>query len=297
MTSQNKTDEKSEERGNKMKKIITLILAAAILCCSAFALVSCSSDNTKVAVQAGTTSEAYAKVLKGVEVVSHETFPNAANDMKNGNVDYVFCDKTTALSLCKDIAGLKIVDIALSSENYGIGIDPGQAGLKAQIDAILEEKAAEIDAIKAKYMNGEEDKYVGIESATKDSSKADKQLVVATNAEFAPWEYKVGSKYYGIDMEIAQILASELGMELVIDDMAFEAVVDAVGKHNIDIAMSGITITAERMDIINFSTPYYVESIVLVCMEEDYVNFTKAGTVVDILNTLCYPAEAEEDAE
>ena len=282
-----------------MKKIITLVLAAAILCCSAFALVSCGGDDTKVAVQAGTTSEAYAKVLKGVEVVSHETFPNAANDMKNGNSDYVFCDKTTALSLCKDIEGLKIVDIALSSENYGIGIDPTQAGLKAQIDAILADKAAEIDAIKEKYMNGDEDAYVGIESATKDSSKAEKQLVVATNAEFAPWEYKVGSKYYGIDMEIAQILADELDMELVIEDMAFEVVVDAVGKHNVDIAMSGITITAERMDIINFSTPYYVESIVLVCMEEDYVNFAKAGTVVDILNAICYPADAaaEEDAE
>ena len=282
-----------------MKKIITLVLAAAILCCSAFALVSCGSNDTKVAVQAGTTSEAYAKVLKGVEVVSHETFPNAANDMKNGNSDYVFCDKTTALSLCKDIEGLKIVDIALSSENYGIGIDPTQAGLKAQIDAILADKAAEIDAIKEKYMSGDEDAYVGIESATKDSSKAEKQLVVATNAEFAPWEYKVGNKFYGIDMEIAQILADELDMELVIEDMAFEVVVDAVGKHNVDIAMSGITITAERMDIINFSTPYYVESIVLVCMEADYVNFAKAGTVVDILNAICYPADAaaEEDAE
>lgn len=282
-----------QERRKKMKKIICLVLALAMMCGTIFALTSCGGDDTKVAVQAGTTSEMYAKILKGVEVVSHETFPNAANDMKNGNVDYVFCDKTTALSLCKDIEGLKIVDIALSSENYGIGIDPTQATLKAQIDAILEEKADEIQAIKDKYMNGEEASYVGVESATKDSSKAAEQLVVATNAEFAPWEYKVGNKFYGIDMEIAALLAEELGMELVIDDMAFEAVVDAVGKHNVDIAMSGITITAERLDIINFSTPYYVESIVLVCMEEDYANFASAGTVVDVLNIICYPAKAE----
>ena len=282
-----------------MKKIICLILALTMMCGAMFALTSCGGSDTKVAVQAGTTSEAYAKVLKGVQVVSHETFPNAANDMKNGNVDYVFCDKTTALSLCKEISGLKIVDIALSSENYGIGIDPKQADLKAEIDAILEEKAAEIEAIKEKYMNGEEDKYVGVTSATKDSTKAAEQLVVATNAEFAPWEYKIGNKFYGIDMEIAQILADELGKELVIDDMAFEAVVDSVGKHNIDIAMSGITITAERLDIINFSTPYYVEAIVLVCVEDDYANFASAGTVVDVLNTICYPADSssEEEAE
>ena len=282
-----------------MKKIICLILALTMMCGAMFALTSCGGADTKVAVQAGTTSEAYAKVLKGVQVVSHETFPNAANDMKNGNVDYVFCDKTTALSLCKEISGLKIVDIGLSSENYGIGIDPGQAGLKDAIDAILEEKAADIEKIKEKYMNGEEDKYVGVTSATKDSTKAAEQLVVATNAEFAPWEYKIGNKFYGIDMEIAQILADELEMELVIDDMAFEAVVDSVGKHNIDIAMSGITITAERLDIINFSTPYYVEAIVLVCVEDDYANFASAGTVVDVLNTICYPADSssEEEAE
>ena len=285
---------KTEKETNKMKKIISLILCVALCFALGVALTSCGDEekakDTKVAVQAGTTSELYAKVLKGVEVVSHETFPNAATDMKNGNVDYVFCDKTTAKTLCKDIPGLKIIDIALSSENYGIGIDPAQTTLKAQIDAILEAKAAEIDAIKDKYMNGETDKYVGVTSATKKDDKAAAQLVVATNAEFAPWEYKEGDKFYGIDMEIAQILANELGLELVIEDMAFDAVVSSVGKHNVDIAMSGITITAERLDIINFSTPYYTEAIVLVCLENDK-SFDSAGTVVDVLNTICYPSE------
>ena len=135
-------------------------------------------------------------------------------------------------------------------------------------------------------MNGESDKYVGITSASKDSSKAASQLVVATNAEFSPWEYKEGNKYYGIDMEIAQLIANELGMELVIDDMAFDMVVGAVGKQNVDIAMSGITITTERLDIINFSTPYYTESIVVVCKESD-TSLDSVGTVVDLLNIIC----------
>ena len=112
------------------------------------------------------------------------------------------------------------------------------------------------------------------------------QLVVATNAEFAPWEYKEGNKFYGIDMEIAQLLANELDMELVIDDMEFDAVVGAVGKQNVDIAMSGITITTERMDVINFSTPYYTEAIVVVCKESDD-SLGSVGTVVDLLNVMC----------
>ena len=241
-----------------MKKIISLILALALTVGCVLALASCGEEiNAKVGIQSGTTSEAYAKVLKGVEVVSFDSFALAATGMKNGNVDYVFVDKTTANELCKEISGLKIIDIALSSENYGIGIDPAQKDLKTKIDAILADKADEIDAIKEKYMNGDEDAYVGVESATKDVNKAASQLVVATNAEFAPWEYKEGNLYYGIDMEIA---------------------------------MSGITITTERLEKINFSTPYYVESIVVVCKADDNT-FAKAGTVVDILNSICYPAE------
>ncbi len=268
-----------------MKKLIALILVM-VLCLSLAACGGGAENNTKVAVQKGTTSLMYAEVLKGVDAVSYDTFALAANDMKNGNAAYVFVDKTTAQALCKEISGIKMIDIALSSENYGIGIDPNQADLKTKIDAILTDKAAEIDAIKEKYMNGEEDKYVGITSATKDNSKADGQLVVATNAEFAPWEYKEGNKYYGIDMEIAQLIANELNLELVIDDMDFDMVVGAVGKQGVDIAMSGITITAERMDVINFSVPYYTESIVVVCKADD-TSLASAGTVVDLLNVIC----------
>jgi polar amino acid transport system substrate-binding protein len=76
--------------------------------------------------------------------------------------------------------------------------------------------------------------------------------------------------------------------------MDFDNVVGAVGKHGIDIAMSGITITAERLDKINFSNPYYTESIVVVCKAGDD-SLGSAGTVVDILTTICYPASPAEE--
>ena len=278
-----------------MKKIVSLLLAVALLCGCVAMLGSCGGDEvivSKVGAQKGTTSKMYADILKGIEVVSYDTFALAAKDMNNGNVDYVIVDKTTGEALCREISGLKINPIALSSENYGIAIDKAQAGLKTQIDAILVEKDAEIQAIKDKYMNNEEAAFVGVTSAAKDASKADQQLVLATNAEFAPWEYKEGNQFFGIDMEIAALLAKELGMELVIEDMDFDNVVGSVGKQNIDIAMSGITITAERADVVNFSTPYYTESIVIVHKAND-VSLASGGTVVDLLTVLCVAAEEE----
>ena len=274
-----------------MKKIISLILALACCLGCVFALASCGAKGSKVALQSGTTSEIYANVLKGIEIASFDTFALAATDMKNGNSDYVFCDKTTAASLVREIDGLKIVDeIPLAKEYYGIAIDKNQADLKDKINAALVKNAVAIAAIEAKYLAGTEALYEGVTSAKKDTSKADKQLVVATNAEFAPFEYVEGDKYYGIDMEIAAIIAKELDMELVIEDMAFNAVVGAVGNNGVDIAMSGITITAEREQAVNFSTPYYVEDIVVICTEDD-TSLDNAKTVVDILTTICTPAE------
>lgn len=268
-----------------MKKIIALALALVL----ALSMVACGAKEeagAKIAAQKGTTSFMFADKLQNTTTTTYDTFALAAKDMINGNADYLFVDKTTAKALSKEITGLKIIEIALSSENYGIGIDKNQADLKTKIDNILKDKATEIDAIKEKYMNGEEAKYVGITSGTKDGSKAAEQLVVATNAEFAPWEYKEGNQFYGIDMEIAKLIADELGLELVIDDMEFDAVVGAVGKQNVDIAMSGITITTERLGVINFSEPYYTESIVCV-VKADNTELDSAGTVVDILNVIC----------
>ena len=63
-----------------------------------------------------------------------------------------------------------------------------------------------IESIMNKYFN-DEGEITGIESAELDNNRADEQLVVATNAAFAPFEYMLGDKYAGIDMEIAAALA------------------------------------------------------------------------------------------
>ena len=277
-----------------MKKLISVLLVVTMLFGAVAMFASCEKEvvTAKIGVQKGTTSKMYADILKGIEVVSYDTFALAAKDMNNGNLDYVIVDKTTGEALCREIEGLKVNPIALSSENYGIAIDKAQPELKTSINAILASKADEIQAIKDKYMNNEEASFVGVTPVAKDASKADKQLVVATNAEFAPWEYKEGTEYFGIDMEIAALIAAELGMELVIEDMDFDNVVGSVGKQNIDIAMSGITITAERAEVVNFSDSYYTESIVILHKASD-TSLAKCGTAVDLLTVLCVSSEEE----
>lgn len=83
-----------------------------------------------------------------------------------------------------------------------------------------------------------------------------KQLVMATNAAFPPYEYKEGDGFKGIDVEIAQAIADKLGMELVIEDVEFGAVLSGVSEGKYDFGMAGITVTEDRKKNMDFSDTY-----------------------------------------
>ena len=86
--------------------------------------------------------------------------------------------------------------------------------------------------------------------------KDDNKLVMATNAAFPPYEFKDGDNFAGIDIEIAQAIAQKLGMELVIEDVDFGAVLTGVAEGKYDMGMAGITVTDERKQNMNFSNTY-----------------------------------------
>lgn len=84
----------------------------------------------------------------------------------------------------------------------------------------------------------------------------DSTLVMATNAEFPPYEYYEGDQVVGIDAEMAAAVAEELGMELKIEDMAFDSIIAAVQSGKADIGVAGMTVNEDRLKNVNFSTPY-----------------------------------------
>lgn len=96
------------------------------------------------------------------------------------------------------------------------------------------------------------------------------ELVMATNAEFPPYEYHDDTTHEikGIDVEICQAIADELGMKLVIEDMAFDAVITSVYTGKADIGAAGLTITEDRLKNINFSTPYATAAQVIIVKED-----------------------------
>lgn len=99
-----------------------------------------------------------------------------------------------------------------------------------------------------------------------DSSKKE-TLIMATNAEFPPYEYRDGDKVVGIDADIAAAVAKELGMELKIEDMAFDSIIAAVTSGKADIGAAGMTVTDERKKHVSFTDTYAKATQVIIVKE------------------------------
>ena len=173
----------------------------------------------------------------------------------------------------------KVIDVELTSEEYAFGVDKNQPELLDEVNTFIAEIKANgtFEEICDRYFGDGEP--VAVESAAEDASKD--QLVVATNAEFAPFEYMEGDKYYGIDMEIAKALADYLGQELVIVNMSFDAVCLSVGQSKCDIAMAGLTITEDRKEAVNFTDSYYNAAQKIV-VKSDNTEFDECATAEDV---------------
>lgn len=100
------------------------------------------------------------------------------------------------------------------------------------------------------------------------------KLIVATNAEFEPFEYldKDGEPT-GFDMDLIKAVAEKLGYDGVkIDNMEFDGVVAAVEQGSCDVAIAGLTINADRKKSVDFSTPYYegAAQVLIVAANDSY---------------------------
>ena len=185
----------------------------------------------------------------------------------------------------------KVIDIDLTNEEYAFGVDKNQPELLEKTNEFIAKIKSDgtLDEICKKYFSDGEPEAV--KSATLDTSKD--QLVVATNAAFEPFEYTKGEDYYGIDMEIAKLLADELGKELVIENMDFVAVCLSVSQQKCDIAMAGLTINEEREEYVTFTDSYYSASQRLI-VPSNVTTFDDCKTADDVAAKLAETKSSDQ---
>ena len=95
--------------------------------------------------------------------------------------------------------------------------------------------------------------------------KAKGKLVVGTEAQYAPYEFKdLDANFAGCDMWLAQQIADSLGVELEVVDMAFDGIIPAVQSGQVDLGIAAFTNTPERAEEIDFSDLYETSAQLLI---------------------------------
>ena len=108
----------------------------------------------------------------------------------------------------------------------------------------------------------------------------DGKLLMATNAAFPPYEMTDDNgKIIGIDAEIAQAIADKLGLELVIDNIDFDAALISVQENRHDVILAGLTYREDRDLVMDFTDSYATGYQVIIVKEGDT---TIAGTNDDL---------------
>lgn len=105
----------------------------------------------------------------------------------------------------------------------------------------------------------------GESAATSDSAYAGKTLIMATNAEFPPYEYHENNEIIGIDVDIARAIVDDMGGTLKIRDLAFDSIIPEVQSGKADFAAAGMTVTEDRQTQVDFSDSYAtgVQSVIV----------------------------------
>ncbi len=202
------------------------------------------------------------------------------------------------LASCGSQTGkVKVIDIALTEEEYAFAVEKGNTELLNQLNDFMKtiKENGKFDEIINKYFGDGTPTPV---TSAKEMKTDGSQLIVATNAAFEPFEYKVGENYYGVDMEIMALFAQHIGKELYINNMEFDAVclavsaaggtyTDSDGKEvtvaggTCDVAAAGLTVNDVRKQILDFTDSYYNASQMLIVAESD-TTFDACKTAADV---------------
>lgn len=98
----------------------------------------------------------------------------------------------------------------------------------------------------------------------------DGALTIGTSAEYEPFEYMEDGEYKGFDLELAQAIADDLGLELKIENVDFDTIVPGVASGTkYDMGIAAITATPEREKEVGFTDSYYMDDQAIVTMADN----------------------------
>lgn len=251
----------------KRKLVIPLLLCLVLCGCSAVpANTVFSADDLEgkvIACQLGTTGYIYAGDIEGAVVQGYDKGADAVAALVKGEADAVIIDSEPAKVFVSENDKLMILSDPFAVEEYAIAYDKNDEALGEALDKALTELKADgtLEDITSHWIGDSADhrSYMANPKVERTGT-----LVVATNADFPPYESWEEDRIVGIDVDMMQAVCDKLGRELVIENMEFDAIIPAVSSGKADAAAAGMTITEERMEQVAFTQSYATATQVII---------------------------------
>lgn len=259
----------------KTTKAIALLAASTML---AVSLTACgtpantvfSADDLKgkkIGAQLGTTGYIYAGDVEDATVEPYNKGADAVQALKQGKLDAVIIDSEPAKAFVAKNDTLKILDDPFAEEEYAIAYKKGNDELGQKLDDALTKLKEDgtLDEIVSHWIgdNADQKSYTPDDSVERDGT-----LVMATNAEFPPYESVDGETIVGVDVDMMQAVCDEIGMELKVENMEFDSIIAAVQSGKADVGVAGMTVTPDREENVSFTQGYATTTQVIIVRKD-----------------------------
>ena len=110
----------------------------------------------------------------------------------------------------------------------------------------------------------------------------DGKLVVGLSPDYPPFENLEGDEVVGFEVELGKAIAEELGLEYENKNLQFDAIIPAVvSGGQVDIGMSGFTVTPEREEQIDFTDAFYIDDQAVAVMKDEDITEENAAEALN----------------
>lgn len=254
----------------KIIKTVAALIATAAICtgCSQIKANEVFSvadlDNKTIGVQLGTTGDIFASDIEGASIERYKNGADAVQALKQGKVDAVIIDNEPAKVFVSKNDDLRILEEEFAVEEYAIAVKKGNTELTEAINGALAELKADgtLDMITKNWIGEEAGMYPYV--SPEGTEYPNGTLVMATNAQFPPYESLDGAEVVGFDPDMMRAVCDKLGYELKIENIDFDSIIAAVDSGKADVGVAGMTVTEDRLKNIDFSDSYTTATQVII---------------------------------
>ena len=224
-------------------------------------------EGKTIGTQLGTTGYIFAGDIKDAKVEPYNKGADAIQALKQGKVDAVIIDSEPAKVFVDKNDDLQILSDPFAVEEYSIAYKKGNDELGKKLDEALEDlkKDGTLDDIVNNWI-GDSEETKSYEDKNDDVSAG--TLIMATNAEFPPYESMDHNEIVGIDVDMMHAICDKLNMELKVENMEFDSIIAAVDSGKADVGVAGISVTPEREKNVSFTDGYATTTQVIITRKD-----------------------------